>query len=425
MYLDGNNDLGKKASDLFLFMETADPMPKGVDKYLNVVAQLGKAPREICEPSYMPPCISHQENCANIPPDKESLVGVKRFEVNFASMDAHPSSTIINTRHGKCDNVIDSHLVKELGDIDLSESKNLEDFLVWAVQNNPAEHYAFILADHGDGFIGALSDYKTKKPMPLKDIQKTLQNVKDKTGVKSDVLIMDGCLMGEVEAAYQLRGNTRYYIASENINRSFLPYHEIFDACGIEKKRDGDLTALEMAKIITDSVTNSNTNDFSTTVALNMIKLEQLIQKIKTLSTALLNSNIPKEVFQNIISKSKGLYLGANPSGEVPFADYRDFKHLIQLIRDEEKIKDIEIKKAAGDILTFLETGIIIEKSGNIQNENGLSIYVPEEGLNPDKIPHKPPSGINLTKEDIINQYKELDFIKETQWDKVLEKFAS
>ena len=57
-------------------------------------------------------------------------------------------------------NKIDSHLVQDLGEVNMADGQALVDFVTWAVSNYPADRYALILSDHGMGWPGGWSWWK-------------------------------------------------------------------------------------------------------------------------------------------------------------------------------------------------------------------------------------------------------------------------
>jgi hypothetical protein len=48
----------------------------------------------------------------------------------------------------------DQTAVQELGEVDMGDPQALTDFIVWAVENYPAEHYMIVIGSHGGGWRG-------------------------------------------------------------------------------------------------------------------------------------------------------------------------------------------------------------------------------------------------------------------------------
>jgi len=96
------------------------------------------------------------------------------------------------------------------GYVNSGDGATLSGFITWAKSNYPAENYALIIRDHGNGLSGLASDqgdYIT--PFELKSALSSAGPV--------DVLYSSACIMGGLEIEYQLRGLIRYSVAHESI----------------------------------------------------------------------------------------------------------------------------------------------------------------------------------------------------------------
>ena len=88
-------------------------------------------------------------------------------------------------------------------------------------QHYPAQHYALTIFDHGHGHTGvAWDDHPQGQLLPdcgLLSYCLTLRELRQAllAAGKVDVLYMEACLMATIEAAWQLRDLTDYYVASE------------------------------------------------------------------------------------------------------------------------------------------------------------------------------------------------------------------
>ncbi len=110
-------------------------------------------------------------------------------------------------------------------ELDMGASSTVVDFVDWARQRYPAQHYALVLSDHGSGLGGALWDETSGHHVTVAQLGEALTAATGGGERKIDVLYMDACLMGMIEDAYQVRGYVDYYVASENIQWSYAaPY---------------------------------------------------------------------------------------------------------------------------------------------------------------------------------------------------------
>ena len=95
----------------------------------------------------------------------------------------------------------------------MGDPETLTDFIRWGVQTCPAKRFALVLWDHGGGaktgmFIDELFD---KDMMYLYELRQAL----DDAGVQFEAVIIDACLMANLETAWSLKNHSRWLVASE------------------------------------------------------------------------------------------------------------------------------------------------------------------------------------------------------------------
>lgn len=114
---------------------------------------------------------------------------------------------------------IDSRNYVELGELDTSYGQNLLNFLVWGVQNYPAQHYAIIVNDHGGAWYGTVTDDTTGRGiLTLPELAEAFDGALQATGVdKFDLLINDACLMSGVEHYAAMQPYFDYAIGSPEV----------------------------------------------------------------------------------------------------------------------------------------------------------------------------------------------------------------
>jgi PKD repeat protein len=96
----------------------------------------------------------------------------------------------------------------------------LKKFMDWTLENYPAQHYGLTLWDHGDGIFksGTTTSDGINKGfvghMKLWQLSGALKPWVEKAGKPLDIVGFDVCLLGQIETAYQLKGLSKYVIAS-------------------------------------------------------------------------------------------------------------------------------------------------------------------------------------------------------------------
>jgi len=129
-------------------------------------------------------------------------------------------------------------VLEEMGELNMADYLSLENFIAYGKEHYPAERYLLWVYDHGGAWKGAcLDETNNAIGMTLDKFQKALSET---GGV--DVICFLACLMGSIEAVYELRTVTDVLIGSED-----LAYDSWFDdICG------------ETNQLLTDSSSLSN-----------------------------------------------------------------------------------------------------------------------------------------------------------------------
>lgn len=105
-----------------------------------------------------------------------------------------------------------------LGEMDMAQASTLRDFVTYAAGAYPADHYALILWNHGQGWKGAKSiltdvDNGTLAPLSNHYVKEGIAA----SGVSLDILGIDACEMSVIEAAYEFRNVAKILVASQEL----------------------------------------------------------------------------------------------------------------------------------------------------------------------------------------------------------------
>lgn len=94
-------------------------------------------------------------------------------------------------------------VISDLGDQAMATPQALSDFVLWTQQQFPAEHYALILWNHGDGTGGyGIDDSRPgNSRLTLPQLKQTYQTIRAKRDIPLDIVVYDACLMGSIEVA--------------------------------------------------------------------------------------------------------------------------------------------------------------------------------------------------------------------------------
>jgi len=121
--------------------------------------------------------------------------------------------------------VVSSAVVEDMGELDMGIPETLSDFLLWAAETAPAQHYFLSLWNHGDGWyatsapppppsIGTDDETGNSLSIAEGDLAAGLQPFVAQHG-KIDVLAFDACYMGYWEVAHSLIPHADAMVASQ------------------------------------------------------------------------------------------------------------------------------------------------------------------------------------------------------------------
>jgi hypothetical protein len=109
--------------------------------------------------------------------------------------------------------------VEELGEVDMGDPQALFDFLIWGVQNFPADHYLVVIGSHGAGWRGIGPDEgEGESILELTEIDAALGEARAQLGIdKFDIVGFDACLMAVTDVAVMLEPHADYVLFSQEV----------------------------------------------------------------------------------------------------------------------------------------------------------------------------------------------------------------
>lgn len=286
-------------------------------------------------------------------------------------------------------NTIQSKLADDnTSEKNMGDPQTLTDFVCWATDTYPAQHYCLIIAGHGNGWTGVLADHSYPyDTLTMIEIKNAMQTITSHMKTKIDILSFNACSMGMIEVFYQIKECINIGIASEDLQHSGYPYHQF-----LSKLRDNPtLSPHQFSKEIVTTSFNSNVVfDIS---AFKIETLQQVANDINIVATKL-KQKLPFWFY--LIASSIRRCLS--------FINYFDLYDFIQEIKKHFFFDD-NINAAAQQALDTINASIIASQSKKYHNNkicHGYSIYLEHrEGYYTPK-------------------YENLDFAHDTQWDELI-----
>lgn len=260
--------------------------------------------------------------------------------------------------------------VQNLGEVNMGKSDALVDFVSWAIDNYPAQHYALIIWDHGDGWRkrgGGLNrawkvagyDQTDNDYLYMDEVQTALR-ILSNGGYRVDLIGFDACLMGMVEVAYELKDYASFMVASEDV----IPgegwrYDLILEELVSLLSNGVDVSPRELGKII---VKNYRETSGSTLSLIDLSRIDDVVSLLKELSSKL----------RNEISLAKLARARAQVFYDPSIIDLYSFVSYLAGWRSSST-------ELASSLCEAIRKAVV-ESYSSYENAHGLSIYFPERG---------------------------------------------
>jgi len=321
-------------------------------------------------------------------------------------------------------NGVGSELVQELGEVNMADRDTLVDFVTWAAQSYPSDHYVLIMSDHGLGWPGGWSDPEPggrdsgsaplisrlpEDSIYLSELDDALAQIINNTDIdKFELIGLDACLMSQLEVYSTLQPYARYAVASEETEPglgwaysaflSLLVYDPSIETAQlatniVETYIDQDERIVDAQARLEFLQQNSTTGGFFgasrvsadqlatqleqniTLTAVDLSKLPALNESFNVFSYAM------QSLDQRLVASARN-YAQSYTSifGRKVPASYLDLGHFVRLIADNTK--NANVQQAAADVLSALDQVVIAERHGRGKpGSTGIAFYFPNSSL--------------------------------------------
>jgi hypothetical protein len=322
----------------------------------------------------------------------------------------------------------------------MGDPEVLRDFVEWGVTNYPAEHYAVVIWNHGDGWRVLMRNILTKsrdaisrgEPDPnivkavasddtdkdilyMKEVQTALEtaqknmHARDHTFEKFDVVGFDACLMGMVEVAYAVRNAAAYVVGSEESEPgNGWPYDKILQALAATPT----LSPNALAGTIVTEYVDSYPPPYDKGITQSAVDISKLINLVDRINTFTSKATTEWSVLKAARLNSRQYH----PPNYTVFwgVDLGDFADKVY-----NTVTTADIKTAALDLKNAINDFVVKEgHSSDMTGSHGIAIYFP-----PDKNAFdNDPQHIGYEES---NTYMPVDFVLFETWDNWLKDFYS
>jgi hypothetical protein len=338
--------------------------------------------------------------------------------------------------------------VASLGRLNTGDPKHLLEFVRWGAKTYPADRYALVLWNHGQGWDdtdiyrderhrrfrrlatgrirhalfrppvrrvlrGAIRKFEYRAILLDDDARDFLDNVELKRvlagvatllGGKLDLLGMDACLMSMAEVGYQIRGSARFTVGSEQTEPGDgWPYDRILAALAKHPEMDAaDLSSV----VVKEYLASYGAADGVTQSACDLAKADALAAAVGALAGALTGALRDRALRQRILAARMRVQ-----SYEIPDnVDLVDFCRRLAAAAPGTVLaaRCRDVVRAVGSGAGAAGAGYVVaqgSKGADLADSHSVAIYFPTMAVSP--------------------LYARLDWSGVTGWDRFLKAYLA
>ncbi|MFA5160721.1 MAG: clostripain-related cysteine peptidase [Elusimicrobiales bacterium] len=268
---------------------------------------------------------------------------------------------------------ISSPVVETIPQCDMGDYKHAADFGKWAMSKYPAQHYMYILWNHGGGWTKAMdnqpakiisADDETGNHINTPQMGALLKSL----GRKMDVYASDACLMQMAEVTYELKDYASYVVGSEELEAGDGYTYDAF----LQKAHGSDMEAASLSKAAVDSYADHYTY-MATQSYVDSKTMPELVKKMDAFADAVMTSG-NKEAVKKALTATQHYAVNHN------YRDNADLYHFVSLVATPAETNP-KIKEAAGALMDYLKGSVIKHNrvTFDYADSHGLAVYLPAE----------------------------------------------
>ncbi len=293
-----------------------------------------------------------------------------------------------------------------IGEANMGDPETLIDFIEWGKINYPAERYAVVIWNHGDGWRPQAQEQQSIKSvstdvtsggdaLEMPELRFAMKSVTNGGDNPLDLLGFDACLMAMIEVDAQLFPYTDVRVGSQGLEpANGWPYTPIL----VTLQGTPTLSAEQLGRTIVEEYFASYDNS-ETQSAVDLGHFNTLTTAVDDFSLILINR---VGSYYTEIDRAR---LSTQEFGAWDYIDLYDFAYQIN-----QYVTDDGLNIAAANVMTAINDIIIHERSGsNCPGAHGISIYFPRLQRRYDKA--------------YDGSYNWLQFTANTHWDEWLHAF--
>ncbi|WP_050741529.1 clostripain-related cysteine peptidase [Acetobacterium bakii] len=272
--------------------------------------------------------------------------------------------------------VIQNQEIEEVDDTSLSNmgsAETLADFLVWGVENYPAEKMGLVFWNHGGGSITGVcfDEQNDSDSLSLIEIENALTSVCPNMTDSFEFIGFDACLMGTLETANVIAPHARYMYSSEELEPGYgWDYKAIANYIGANPTASGADLGVVVVDSFYDACVAIDSGDEVTLSCIDLSKIDALVYAFNDVAETMYHSTDNTAILSGMV---KGITSAENYGGNNKSEGYTNMVDLGSIL------KNVSVNVAGTDqVLSALKDCVTYMKNGtNKSDSNGLAIYYP------------------------------------------------
>ncbi len=293
--------------------------------------------------------------------------------------------------------------IKDMGEMDMGDYKELVKFTKFIKENYPAKHYMIGIWNHGSGWKakqdevvrGVSYDDSSNNHITNDQLAIATKEMAQVLGQKIDIINMDCCLMGMAEVAYAIKDNCDYFVGSEETEAGKgTPYDDVL------KGWKAGMTPKQLASHWVDAYAESYNGgsqgrDDSTQSAYDLSKTDAFLDAMNGFAKAIMAGKYADKVMA-----------AAGKTVKFAYPQNIDLGHFLKNLRPEVT-GDSSVITAMDKLEKAIKALVINNKTtarygmNKYAEAQGVAVYLP----------------YNLA---IESKYLTLDYSKNVLWDDML-----
>ncbi len=267
---------------------------------------------------------------------------------------------------------ITSPKLETLSEVNMGNPSTLSSFVNWSISRFPAQRYALIFWDHGQGFRGTCVDstsYEDWLTMP--ELKSALADAKAATGSTINLIGFMACVMQMAEVAYQIKDYANVIVGSQQVINAKIGWR--FDYILDDLTSTPNMNETEFGRVIVDAykyIAQGTTDPYRPTLSsVDLTRVNSLAVKIDNFSYCLITQmNLTRTQIQNCRTQAQEFYDGDNPT----------FIDLYNFTKATLSINNTSIQNAANALMYEINQTVRYEWHASGIDAHGVTIYFPE-----------------------------------------------